>query len=276
MEALAASVLSGILATWETAAIGLSVLTVVELIAPCGTPQPLAGRLQGLVFVVIWIATAATLVVAFHATWATLGWRPWSVNLSALGGWAGPLAPVVGGVFAAMFADLTFYWYHRLQHAAPWLWRLHAVHHSIRDMNAVNSYHHLSEAAVRLALTVLPLSWLDIHAQGAALIGALFSLQVTAIHSPTKLHAGPLRWLLADNRFHRIHHSLEPVHFDKNFAANFSFWDALFGTAHFPAADEWPDVGLADVPEPSSLREWLDLPFRLRPQTAAPEAVEPA
>jgi sterol desaturase/sphingolipid hydroxylase (fatty acid hydroxylase superfamily) len=139
------------------------------------------------------------------------GWLPSrTLDLNAACHFAGPLAPLLAGILAAMIGDLVFYVYHRAQHAVPWLWRLHAVHHSIRDMNAVNSYHHISEGLVSLVLRTLPLTWLNIHAEGAAVVGVLFALQVNAIHCPTTLHAGRLRWLLVDNRFHRIHHSLNP------------------------------------------------------------------
>jgi sterol desaturase/sphingolipid hydroxylase (fatty acid hydroxylase superfamily) len=71
-----------------------------------------------------------------------------------------------------------------------------------------------------------------------------------------------LRRLIADNRFHRIHHSVDPHHFDKNFGAGTTIWDQLFGTAHFPAADEWPDTGIADHPETRRLSDYLWGPFR--------------
>jgi sterol desaturase/sphingolipid hydroxylase (fatty acid hydroxylase superfamily) len=39
-----------------------------------------------------------------------------------------------------------------------------------------------------------------------------------------------LWWLLTSPQYHRIHHSLKPAHFDKNFAAWFPLWDILFRT----------------------------------------------
>ena len=68
--------------------------------------------------------------------------------------------------------------------------------------------------------------------------------------------------MIGDNQFHRIHHSLEERHFNRNFGTITPLWDVLFGTACFPKAGEWPKVGLADVPEPKTLREYLLMPFR--------------
>lgn len=258
-----ATVAEGSALQWAVTFAIFALLTVFELLAPLGARQPLASRLPGAGFRVLWTPVGVAIYSGYQALLASLGWQPVrTLDLNLLCAWAGPLAPLLVAILAAMIADLTFYWFHRAQHAVPWLWRLHAVHHSIRDMNAFNAYHHVSEEFVAVALRLAPLAWLNIHAEGAALVSALFTMQVTAIHSPTTLHAGPLRWLLADNRFHRIHHSLRPEHFDRNFAANFAFWDVLFGTAYFPRPDEWPDVGLAEVDEPQTVLAWLTLPFR--------------
>ena len=94
------------------------------------------------------------------------------------------------------------------------------------------------------------------------LIQLFVMAQGNFLHSPTRLHLGPIvRRILADNRFHRIHHSTDPRHFDKNFGAGTSLWDQLFGTAYFPTADEWPDTGLSDQREAQSVSEYLWRPF---------------
>jgi sterol desaturase/sphingolipid hydroxylase (fatty acid hydroxylase superfamily) len=92
----------------------------------------------------------------------------------------------------------------------------------------------------------------------------LLQLQASFIHSSSRIDLGPLRLFLCDNRFHRIHHSVEERHFDKNFGAFTTLWDRLFGTAWFPEKDEWPETGLAEIDQPRSLRRWFDLPARLR------------
>jgi sterol desaturase/sphingolipid hydroxylase (fatty acid hydroxylase superfamily) len=68
-----------------------------------------------------------------------------------------------------------------------------------------------------------------------ATVSFLIILHGHFIHSNTRLHLGILRVFFADNRFHRIHHSVQPEHFDKNFGSATTVWDRLFGTAHFPS-----------------------------------------
>ena len=49
-------------------------------------------------------------------------------------------------------------------------------------------------------------------------------------HADTSFNLGPLRPVLADNHYHRIHHSMAPEHYGSNFAGMFSLWDRVFGT----------------------------------------------
>ena len=63
-------------------------------------------------------------------------------------------------------------------------------------------------------------------------------------------------------QYHRIHHSFQLEHLDKNFAAFFPIWDILFGTYYHPGKDEFPSTGLLSGETYSNL--WLasTLPFR--------------
>ena len=101
------------------------------------------------------------------------------------------------------------------------------------------------------------------HPVTPAVVGFLVMLLSYLIHSPIDVPFGPLRKLLVDNRFHRIHHSIEPRHFDRNFGICFSVWDRLLGTAYDPAPDEWPEVGIADAPAPRDLKDFLLMPVRI-------------
>src|SRR5262245_13168877 len=45
---------------------------------------------------------------------------------------------------------------------------------------------------------------------------------------------GVLGRVILSPAHHQIHHSDNPLHFDKNFGACLSLWDWLFGTLHMP------------------------------------------
>lgn len=225
------------------------------------------SRARGLLFWMIFIPGTQLISMALWGFWKALGIQPllYIDVVNALG-WAGPFAVGGGIVLGILIGDFTGYWFHRLQH--KYLWRFHAVHHSITEMNAVNCYHHISEAFFNTLVVTIPVSLVTVsYGPTLWIVGVLIWFQVVFLHSPTTLHFGPFRHVVADNRFHRIHHSIEQRHFDKNFAITFAFWDHLFGTAHTPARGEWPDVGIAEVGQPQTIREWLDLPARYRAVT---------
>ena len=133
-------------------------------------------------------------------------------------------------------------------------WPVHATHHAIRELSALNAYAHFAEKLTQFLLMVVPLSAIEWDSPVVpAVIVWVITWAEYWIHSPTSAQLTSLRSVFVTPRFHRIHHSLEPQHFDKNFGILFSFWDRLFGTAFNPSADEWPDTGLANHPEAKNL-----------------------
>jgi sterol desaturase/sphingolipid hydroxylase (fatty acid hydroxylase superfamily) len=255
------------LATYQLVGVGL--FLPLEVVLP-KSRITLRERSSGLLFL---FATAIAMSLSGLAVTflrETFQLRPMIVLHGHLGG------PVMASLALALWADFQFYVLHRVEHR--YLWRFHAVHHSIRNLSAANSYHHWTEA-IWLALSTLPLVFLDVQI-GPTLgwLSFIFTYQQFFIHSACRPHLGPLRLLVADNRYHRIHHSLETEHHDKNFGAMTPLWDWLFGTLRMPKSDEWPDVGLSEIAEPRSLIEWSTLPWRypkdVERETPAPDVTE--
>jgi len=259
MTAFLPEIWSQMQASVIVSAFSLSLMTAVELMFP-REQQSLRQRLTGFGIWALYVPVSLVIFKLLHGFWLSIGIRP-LITVQMSFGWAGTAAIVVAPITAALIYDFFFYWFHRAQHA--FAWRFHAVHHSIRELNAANSYHHASEPVFQAIFLLLPAS-LIVADTGPAVPAMLIILQLHAsfIHSPTSLNLGWLRVFFCDNRFHRIHHSLEEKHFDKNFGAFTTLWDRLFGTAWFPQADEWPATGLAEVDQPRSLRTWIDLPIR--------------
>jgi len=241
---------------------GLAVFRAIELAFPRQGAQPespLSGIKIWLVYIAIQVVLTASILALVDSSKAVPQIDP--TGIFGLPWWA--VIPLVGVAFA-IAQDFFFYWGHRVQHR--WLWRWHAPHHAIRDMTAANSWHHWSDIAVHALFVSLPMSLLSpAFGPRPFLIGVLISWQPIFLHSATRLQFGPfLRKLIVDGRYHRIHHSLEPRHFDRNFGAVTPLWDWLFKTAYFPRGDEWPEVGLAGIEHPRTIWEWSRLPWRLR------------
>ena len=224
---------------------------------------------------VSWASRGRSLVVAliqiFAATASITGVA--MLNIRPLFVVPGPVT-IPFALIYILITDLPFYWMHRLAHKVPLLWRLHSVHHSVREMHVlVAQQGHFLEEGVRALFQFIPLALLvKVGPAEAPWIFLGPPLLDLFAHANTRLHLGPLKFLLLDNRMHRIHHSIEPRHYDKNFAGISPIWDILFGTAYFPAADEWPATGVVDQ-NPTSVVDYLTAPFRRRPALQrAPEA----
>jgi len=155
-----------------------------------------------------------------------------------------PLAaiPVVMG---AMFLhDLLYYWYHRIQHAT-FLWQFHAVHHSDRIFDPTTSNRHpLVEPIMQAALLAVPLALLKFEPAKAAIVGTIMGQYTYFTHSSLRIKLGALGVLFVGPQYHRVHHSIEARHYNKNLCGTFPIIDMIFGTYYRPAPDEWPDTGV--------------------------------
>lgn len=246
LESLIGAVIIGLIIGWMTA---------LEVIWPRNA-YPLRRRLPGLGFNIATTIGGGVLVSSLSMLWARAG-----VTAIVLVPIRGVLGDVLSVATSLLFFDLIEYWNHRFQHR--FLWRIHVVHHSQTELHAANDYAHFTERGLRFLLFVVPLSLINFDfAPTPVLVVFIRSALEFYIHSPTKLHFGPASAILVDNRFHRIHHSLEPRHFDKNFGILFSFWDRMFGTVYDPRPSEWPDTGVEGLQPPRSLLDYLVFPLR--------------
>lgn len=158
--------------------------------------------------------------------------------------------------------DFCYYWLHRAQHTWPLLWRFHATHHSDPNVSALTtSRHHWLEEVFRFIPVLVPLS---------IVFGSLSSLPLWALVAPG-LYGIFIHWncpfpmtriqkIIVTPLFHRIHHSIELPHRDKNFAVFFPFLDIIFGTAFFPNKSTYPKTGIETQLPINSWRRLLPLP----------------
>ena len=165
----------------------------------------------------------------------------------------GHLHPVVKQLLLLFTFDVFYYWFHRVQHTTK-LWPQHAVHHSETHLNAATAFrHHLLENIVRIPIVDIPLMFIFVDSVWGSegiltqvATGFIAYLGIFA-HSNLRIGFGPLNWLIVSPQTHRIHHSIEDAHWNRNFAAYFPFIDVIFGTYYHPRRDEYPDTGIPGV-----------------------------
>lgn len=229
-------------------ALALLLAIVIETILP-RERRPIR-RAQGILFQFAFLILAGLIAWPLGKIWSAAGLHILPPLQSWAGIWSWPILFIV--------IDFFDYWEHRFEHR--FFWRVHKVHHSPDDLHAANTIGHPLQVIPSKLMIGLPVSFLN--ADSLPLwVSIAQAFWVFFIHSPINLHLSKLRWLLVDNHSHRIHHSVEPEHFDKNFAIVFSFWDRLFGTAHRLRSGEWPMVGIHEPP-PASLLALLLMPLR--------------
>ncbi len=150
-------------------------------------------------------------------------------------------------VLAVMAGDLLNWFHHFVRHKIGVLWLFHTIHHSQKQMNMFTDLRvHLVEYVVTKPITIFPLFVLGLDLQLAFWLTLILESYTRIYHGNLRTNYGPLRYLLVTPQSHRIHHSAEPRHADKNFAVLFSFWDRLFGT-QWPVYDEYPETGVDDA-----------------------------
>lgn len=241
-------------------------------------PVSLTSRLQGAFY---WLFCGGSFAICsslFHGLFVRLHLTPLLSLVLMTDSLSGRIASwTVVPVLALLIDDFFFYWMHRANHRFELLWRIHGVHHAIREINAVNNNAHIGEGLVRISLVALPVALLVDPGQGptAFIVMWLAGLHGYFSHSDTRFHLGPLCRVIVDNRFHRLHHATSAAYHHSNYGNLLSIWDQLFGTARFPAPDEWPDVGLIGQREPRRLADYVMIRRMAAPTSSARAAAAP-
>lgn len=137
-------------------------------------------------------------------------------------------------------ADFVLYWEHRLYHEAKTLWPIHAVHHSIENLDwLAGSRGHFFQVFSERAMVMIPLYLLGADQQALNIYVTFAALQAILIHCNLKFSFGPLKHIFVTPQFHHWHHSSEGPAIDTNYSAHTVLFDRLFGTYHMPG-DHWP------------------------------------
>jgi sterol desaturase/sphingolipid hydroxylase (fatty acid hydroxylase superfamily) len=241
-----------------TLALGAGLLA--ERLAP-GRQQPPARR--GLNLGVYAVSFAVSVVSAGSVgALATL-----AVN-AAGGGWI--VLPssgwgLVWGVAVYLVAmDLGEYLFHRAQHAIPFLWTMHSLHHSDPAFGVTTTVRHFWADPLIKTLTI----WLAVGlafkiSPAIAAIYAAATYYNFWTHSNVRVGYGRAGWLLNSPQYHRMHHSASAEHFNCNYAALLPIFDLISGAYIQPGRDDYPATGLDTGAHPRSLFQAVVWPLRM-------------
>lgn len=190
-------------------------------------------------------------------------------GLGLLATWDTPV--VIDLALLLLATQFISYWVHRAFHHYHWLWPVHAVHHSDTDVDVSTSYrHHPLEPIVTLVGTAPLILVLGVSMEAVfyyrlfAVAANVFSHSNVAIPRAVEEH---LRKVLLTPDYHRVHHCSDPLYTNSNYGSLVPWFDYLFGTAKWRAADEQAqmELGLEYFREPGESRvdQQLLQPLRL-------------
>ncbi len=137
-------------------------------------------------------------------------------------------------ILGVMCLDFTSYWFHRMAHTSPLLWRLHRVHHSDTTMDTSTFFRgHPFEVLVFGTSSIVACIIFGIELQ---ILGVYFIIQLpflVAQHANIQLPDWTDKVfgkVFITPNIHKVHHDQKQYYTDSNFADIFVFWDKLFGT----------------------------------------------
>jgi sterol desaturase/sphingolipid hydroxylase (fatty acid hydroxylase superfamily) len=160
--------------------------------------------------------------------------------------------------------SLASYLFHRASHALPWLWRIHRVHHSDRQVDLSTG---LRNHPAELLLTLLVAAGVTL-ALGPPIrvaIAAEVILFVPALWTHADLRLPDrvdrlLRLVVVTPAMHLVHHSAERRQCDSNYGDLLAVWDRLFGS--YQAPQDIARLGLGEQEDRAADNLWRQL---LRP-----------
>ena len=176
--------------------------------------------------------------------------------------------PALAQLFLAILvAELGHYWFHRLSHEAPLVWRLHATHHSAERLYWLNATRfHPLDLFCLIACQSVPLILLGAPARAFLMYSLFATVYGQLQHANFEVRTRWLDWLFSTPGLHRFHHATHSREGNTNYGAILITWDLLFGTFYRPRdrAFEGP-VGIGKLPRfPRGWLAQLASPFRWR------------
>lgn len=244
---------------WLTAFVSNDLLLIVSVMVPAVLLLELARPAQSIAGshyrfdaalcatnTIVFVALSPLIAAATAVIAARLGLGLIDMTALGFGGVAGALLAML---VATMITDFFQYWFHRLLHENRALWQIHVLHHSDEHMNVTTAQRsHVFELLLTPIFITLPMALLfKLPPVTIATVSLIPYAYLFFTHANLRVGYGPFWWLLVSPDYHRIHHSIETQHRDKNFANWFPIWDIVFGTSWKPGPGENPRMGVTGV-----------------------------
>ena len=158
--------------------------------------------------------------------------------------WRMDAASPIVWVFAFVFYDFCYYWFHRMSHERQIFWASHVAHHQSEDYNLSTALRQTGTGAFVTWVFFVPVFLLGVPSfvfVSVASINLIYQFWVHSEHIP-KLGWYEKFFVTASN--HRVHHAQNNNYIDKNYGGVFIIWDRMFGTFKEEDESEAPIYGI--------------------------------
>jgi sterol desaturase/sphingolipid hydroxylase (fatty acid hydroxylase superfamily) len=239
------------------------IFNFLELLAPAEKGQAVSKRLFNLLYFPFMLALAIFLQFLLAPFYShALGIARGGLLPEFINAQSSFAAQLLFALSYALVFDIWQYWAHRLQHTVPFLWETHKFHHSETALNSSTiARTHILSNLLFIILYFPVLIIIGPQTPHFIALFLMFKLWGFVNHTNLRLGLGPLTPIISGPQWHRIHHSINNEHHDKNFAAFFPFIDIIFGTYHRPLRNEYPPTGLSTKESEGFLRQATISPF---------------
>ena len=200
------------------------------------------------------------LPVGLAVLWAQKGWGLF--NLVPIPEWAAAVLTIVA-------LDGLVYAQHVLFHRVRPFWRLHRMHHTDMDIDLTSALRfHPLEIMASLLLKMAMVALLGAPATAVLIFEVLLNGMAMFNHGNLRIPEqvdSLLRRIVVTPDMHRVHHSVIPREFNRNYGFNLSLWDRIFGTyqAQPAAGHAGMTIGLKGFLDQRYARFWkmMTLPW---------------
>jgi ornithine lipid hydroxylase len=167
-------------------------------------------------------------------------------------------AQVILGVIVAEFP---LYWGHRLAHEKSFLWRFHAIHHSVTKLWFLNTGRfHFIDSLKSIVPGLLILIVLGAPMEVVKWLSAITAFIGMLTHCNVEMRFGWLSLVFNTPGLHRWHHSRDLREGNRNYGENIMLWDLMFGSYFDSERRPGADIGMSDV-LPVKFRHQILWPF---------------
>jgi sterol desaturase/sphingolipid hydroxylase (fatty acid hydroxylase superfamily) len=175
------------------------------------------------------------------------------------------LSPLSTGIVSFLFNDYGFYWWHVINHRWKFLWRFHLVHHIDTDLDfSTNLRFHFVEVLFSIIWRGSVIFLIGIPFEIILIYETIFQVSTLFHHGNIKLNIhfeSLLTYIIATPRMHGIHHSVDGIERDSNYAVILTLWDRIHRTLNLNRFKEKIMIGVTGH-DLRSFKETQLLPFK--------------